>query len=145
MVGTLAIFAALSAASRAALAQHDGIGRGGLHTACLVVPALTVSFVPRTSVADAACGRYRLTDRKLRAPPVAEVSVGSRRSHVLVGAISGLLIGATAGAIIANHNAKKCHGESCQVDAALGGPIDIVVLGFGGGLLGGVIGAIWPR
>jgi len=68
----------------------------------------------------------------------------TRQSHVLVGLLGGLVVGAAAGAIIGNNNAKHCHAESCQVSAALGGGVDVVVGGLTGALVGAVVGAVWP-
>lgn len=77
--------------------------------------------------------------------PGAAFTVGySRQTHVVIGLISGLLVGASTGAIIGNSNAKRCRGESCQVSAALGSGFDIVLGAAGGALLGIVVGALWP-
>lgn len=70
--------------------------------------------------------------------------VHSRRAHIVVGLIAGVLVGASTGAVIGNQNAKRCHAESCQVDAALGGLGDVVMAGLVGAVVGGVIGAVWP-
>ena len=68
----------------------------------------------------------------------------SRQSHVLIGLVSGIVIGASVGAIIGNNDAKRCHAESCQVSAALGGGADIVAGGLAGAVLGTIAGAVWP-
>jgi len=75
----------------------------------------------------------------------AAVTVGhSRQAHILLGLAGGLVIGASTGAIIGNQNAKRCHGESCQVEAALGGGVDVIVGGLVGMAVGGIVGAVWP-
>ena len=68
----------------------------------------------------------------------------SRQSHVLVGLIGGLVVGAATGAIIGNSNAKHCHSETCQVSAALGGGFDVLVGGVTGAVVGAAVGAVWP-
>lgn len=68
----------------------------------------------------------------------------SRRAHILVGLIGGLVVGASTGAIIGNQSAKRCHAESCQVAAALGGGADVLFGGLAGAVVGGVVGAVWP-
>jgi len=67
----------------------------------------------------------------------------SRAFHVLIGLLGGGAIGAARGAIVANHNAKQCHAESCQVEAALGG-LDIIADGLVGAAVGAGVGLLWP-
>lgn len=70
--------------------------------------------------------------------------VHSRRNHIFVGLIGGVLVGVATGAIIANQSAKRCHAESCQVEGALGGLNDMLLGGLAGALVGSVVGAAWP-
>lgn len=65
-----------------------------------------------------------------------------RNVHILIGMASGLVIGATLEAVKLNADAKRCHSESCQVQAADG--LAIGIMGVGGAAIGGVIGALWP-
>jgi hypothetical protein len=66
----------------------------------------------------------------------------SRQTHILIGVVSGLVIGASVGAIIGNSGAKRCHAESCQVSAALGSGADILAGGLSGIVLGAFAGAV---
>jgi hypothetical protein len=68
----------------------------------------------------------------------------SRQFHVVMGLLSGTAIGVAAGAVVGNQNAKRCHAEACQVEAALGGLGDTVEGGLLGAALGVVVGAAWP-
>src|SRR4051812_31932138 len=45
----------------------------------------------------------------------------SKQFHVVTGLLGGTAIGVVVGAVVANQEAKRCHAESCQVQAALGG------------------------
>ena len=67
-----------------------------------------------------------------------------RGSLILIGFVSGIVIGASVGAIIGSNDAKRCHAESCQVSAALGGGADIVAGGLAGAVVGALAGAVWP-
>ena len=90
------------------------------------------------------CLSWRFANTESRNDGSLFVAHGSRRSHVLIGLLGGLVAGAATGAIIANNSAKRCHGESCQVSAALGGVADVVDGGLAGALAGAVVGAVWP-
>jgi hypothetical protein len=68
----------------------------------------------------------------------------SRQSHILIGFVSGVAVGVATGAIVANQAAKRCHAESCQVQAALGGLGDMIEGGFFGAVVGTTVGALWP-
>jgi hypothetical protein len=71
------------------------------------------------------------------------VTVSSRRQvHILIGIASGLVVGATVEAIVLNDEAKRCHGGSCEIQAADG--LAIGMMGLGGAVIGGIVGALWP-
>lgn len=117
---------------------------------CLLSTALVLAML-LTGGSRVASAQLRDVQRAVARPrQLADVSrptftVGhTRQSHVLVGLLGGLVVGAAAGAIVGNNNAKHCHAESCQVSAALGGGFDVVVGGLGGAVVGAVAGAVWP-
>lgn len=97
----------------------------------------------QTAVPVGAVRLPRLDAKQSSARPYLFTISAARQKHILIGMMGGVAIGATVGAIRANANAKRCHAESCQVEAALGG-LDIFVLGAGGLLVGGVVGTLWP-
>lgn len=135
----------------------------GLLVLCLVMPSSGVaaqspfSFphatnaTQRCAAADpmtAACARLGVAtiDVGLRTSPLApllpavsEASDDARSRHMLV----GLLIGVTAGALVAYTHPSGCAGNGAGM-CGLGFQMELGVDVLGGGLLGVVGGYLWP-
>ena len=134
----LSLSTLLIVASRSASAQLPSE-----HQAQVAAPLVSVGGAKMSSRCDG-CLSGRFANPETRNDHYLVVVGGSRSSHVLVGLLGGLVVGAATGAIIGNSNAKHCHAESCQVSAALGGGFDIAVGALAGALAGAVVGAVWP-
>ena len=67
----------------------------------------------------------------------------STQYHVVVGMITGLAIGVGTGLIVGQHQPKRC--SQCDVQGAFGPLVYPIELGVAGTLVGGVVGALWPR
>ena len=66
----------------------------------------------------------------------------SRSYHVMLGTVSGLLVGTGIGLIIGHNRPQPC--PSCDVQRALG-PLDYPIRwGVAGAVAGAAIGAVWP-
>jgi hypothetical protein len=70
-------------------------------------------------------------------------NIHARRTHVIVGAVAGTVVGGIVGYAIA-HN-RNCQGPSCDVgsNALVGGVVALSAIG--GAVLGGIAGSLWPR
>jgi hypothetical protein len=134
----LLIWSLLTGGSRIASAQDQAEHQARAATALIYVGGVNMSSRCES------CLSWRRANTQSRKDRSLFLVDGSRSSHVLFGLIGGLIVGVATGAIIGNNNAKRCHAESCQVSAALGGGGDILVGGLAGSLAGAVVGAIWP-
>jgi hypothetical protein len=62
----------------------------------------------------------------------------------MIGIVGGVAVGAIAGYVRARRQANKCSGQSCEA----GPPLEFIaypaIYAVGGGLVGGLIGWLWP-
>jgi|SRR5690242_3337514 len=111
--------------------------------AALLAPGVAhTALAQRIEQARVGVAIHRPATESSPARPQAITISSARSLHILLGMASGLVIGGTVEAIELNSQAKRCHSESCEVQAADG--LAIAIVGLGGAVIGGVVGALWP-
>jgi hypothetical protein len=122
--------ALLIAAVFSRVATGQAIGPAGVHTSH-VIPSLCQS-----------CSKWLLASSYER--EVAFSSGRSRKAHVLLGLVGGIVVGVLAGELRGSDDKGRCLKIKNTDTCGLVEVNDMVWGGLYGGLLGTIVGAFWP-